>query len=242
MLSGNPAEPALLGKGIWLRSSWASFRVGYLGDWVYQQHLQDEFQLEEVNHSQTQLQLSTYAGLLTLNFTNRFDLYGIVGSSRMQIDKEIFTKRALSWGIGCKLVFLKHQNFFLGADVKYFETHQKPKYFVVDGLPYNIVSNYRLNYKEIQAGLGMSYRAWIFAPYLNATYLLTHVNPEPAIVLVRLPDTDEITDVESKSIISQNKWGMTLGLTLVDCHKASLSIEWRAFNQNAIDVNGEIRF
>lgn len=242
LLVGNPAQPALLGKGLWLRSSWCSFRVGYMGDWVYQQRFEDEFKLEGIDHTRTHLQLSTYAGMATLNFTNRLDLYGIVGSSRMQIDEEIYTKRALSWAVGAKLVFLKHRNFFLGTDIKYFETNQKPKYFVVDGLPYNIVSDYRLKYKEIQAALGMSYRAWIFAPYINATYILTHINPDPAVVLVRLPDMNEIVDVESKSIIGKKHWGMAIGLTLLDCSKASLSVEWRAFNQNSIDVNGELRF
>jgi hypothetical protein len=239
---GNPAEPALLNQGIWTRSSWGAFRVGYLDDWVYQQRFRDEFKLEGVTHTRTHLKLSTYAGMATFNFKKRLDLYGIVGSSRLQIDEEIFTKRALSWSVGAKLVFLKHKNFFLGTDLKYFETNQKPKYFVVEGLPYNIVSNYRLKYKEIQAALGMSYRAWIFAPYINGTYILTHVDPEPAVVLVRLPDVNEIVDVESKSIICKKRWGAALGLTLIDSAKASLSFEWRFFNQNAINLNGEIQF
>lgn len=242
MLTGNPAQPSLLGKGIWTQNSWCSFRVGYLDDWVYKQRFQDEFKLEGVTHTRTFLELSTYAGIANLNLKNRVDLYGIVGSSRLQIDQEIFTKRALSWAVGTKLILLKHKNLFFGTDFKYFETSQKPKYFVVDGLPYNIVSNYRLQYKELQAAAGLSYRAWMFSPYINATYILTRIEPDPLVALVQLPDLDEIVDVDSKSIICKKKWGMALGLTLVDCAKASLSFEWRGLNQNAIDVNGEIRF
>lgn len=243
ILVGNPAQPGLLESSILqTKPSWWSFRVGYLDDWVYKQRFRDEFHLAGVTQTQTCMKLSTYAALLTLNFKNRIDFYGIVGSSRMQIDHEIFTKRALGWGVGGKLILFKHGDFFLGTDVKYFETNQKPRYFVVDGFPFNIVSNYRLKYHEIQAALGMSYRAWIFAPYANATYLLTKVEPQPAVLFVRFPDMDEIVDVESKSIVGEKKWGMALGLTLVDCKSASLSFEWRVFNQNAIDVNGEIRF
>jgi hypothetical protein len=160
----------------------------------------------------------------------------------MQIDKEIFTKRALGWGVGGKLILFQHAGFFLGTDVKYFETNQKPRYFVVEGLPYNIESNYRLKFHEIQAALGLAYRAWVFSPYVNGTYILTHVEPEPAVLFVRMPDMNELVDIESKSIIGQKKWGLALGLTLVDSKKASLSVEWRAINQNGIDVNGEIRF
>lgn len=242
MLSGNPAEPGLMKKGIWLKPGWCSFRAGYLDDWVYQQRFQDEFKLEGVTHTRTFLKLSTYAGLLTINIKNGFDLYGIVGSSRLQLDQEIFTKRALSWGVGSKFILFRRQDFFIGADAKYFQTNQKPRYFIVDGAPYNIVSNYRLKYKEVQASCGMSYRAWVFAPYINATYILTHVEPEPAVVLVRLPETDEIVDVESKSIVSKKHWGMALGLSLIDSSKATFAIEWRLFNQNAVNVNGEIRF
>lgn len=229
-------------QGIWLGDSWISFRLGYFDDWIYKQRFQDEFKLDGVTHTRTFLKLSTYSGMLTLNFLDRLDLYGLVGSSRLQVDEEIFTKRALSWAVGGKGVLLKHRNFFLGADVKYFQTNQKPRFFVVDGLPFNIVSNYRLKVQEFQGALGISYRAWIFAPFISATYILTHIEPEPAVVLVRFPDMDEIVDVESKSIICKKPWGMALGLTLVDCCKATLAFEWRLFNQNAINVNGEVRF
>lgn len=243
MLTGNPAGPNLLEQGvIWTQPTWGSFRIGYLGDWVYKQRFHDEFPLNGAVHTQTVMKLSTYAALLTLNLKNRVDIYGIVGSSRMQIDREIFTKRALGWGVGGKLLLFQHRDFFIGTDVKYFATDQKPRYFIVDGLPFNIVSNYRLKYHEIQAALGLCYRAWIFAPYINATYLLAHIEPAPAKLYVRFPDVPENADIETKSMTNQKQWGLSLGLTLFDCKRASLSIEWRAINQNAIDVNGEIRF
>lgn len=242
MLCGNPAEPCFVDKGIWLHPSCVSLRVGYLDDWVYLQRFQDEFELEGVSQTQTYLKLSTYAGIATLNIANRLDLYGIAGSSRMQLDKEIFTKRAFSWALGTKFIIVKHHNFFLGGDIKYFETNQKPKYFVVEDLPYNITSNYRLNYQQMQASIGCCYRAWIFAPYINGTYILTRIDPKPQVVLVRLPDVNELADIESGSITCHKRWGMALGLTLLDSNKASLSFEWRTLNQNAVDINGEIRF
>lgn len=242
MFIGNPAEPGLMKKGLWFESSWGSFRAGYIDDWVYQQRFQDEFTLEGITYPQTYLKFSTYAALLTLNIKNGFDLYGIVGSSRLQIDDEIFTKRALSWGVGGKFILFRKKNFYVGVDAKYFQTDQKPRYFIVEGAPYTIESNYRLKYREVQAALGISYRAWVFAPYVNGTYIFTRIEPEPAIALVRLPDANELVDVESKSIIGKERWGMALGLSLVDNSKATLAFEWRFLNQNAININGEIRF
>lgn len=236
MLIGNPVQCALQ------TNRWVSFRVGYLNDWVYQQRFQDEFRLQGVVHTRTLIKMSTYAGMFSLNFKDRVDLYGIVGSARLQIDNEIFTKRALGWGVGSKFIIFTAGNFFFGADFKYFETHQKPKYFVVDGLSYNIVSNFRLQYSEMQAAVGMAYRISICSPYINATYLISKIEPIPAVVLVRLPDVNEVVDLTAKSVIIKKRWGMALGLTLIDKAKASLSVEWRCFNQNAVDWTFEFRF
>lgn len=242
MLIGNPGEPGLLEKGIVLNHDLCSFRFGYLDDWVYKQKFQDEFTLEDSTPTRTSSELSTYAGLLTVNFKDRIDIYGLVGSSRLQIDEEIFTKRALGWGVGTKWVIFKEGNFFIGADAKYFETNQKPRYFVIEGAPYNIVSNYRLKYYEVQVAVGMAYRATPFCPYINATYISTKIKPQPNRTLIRFPDVNEVTDLPTKSVSSKYKWGMAVGLTLLDSEKASLSCEWRGFNQNAVDVNLEVRF
>jgi hypothetical protein len=242
MLVGNPAEPALMDKGIIFKPRVMSFRLGYTDDWVYKQRFQDEFTLQGERHTRTFSELSTYAGIATINFVKRLDIYAMMGSSRMQIDDEIFTKRAFAWSVGSKLVFLKSKNFYFGLDAKYFQTDQKPKYFVIDGEPFNIVTNYKAKYQEIQAALGMAYRTSMFSPYINGTYILTHIEPDPAVILVRFPDSDELVDLELKSVIGKKHWGMALGLTLIDISKATLALEWRVFNQNAVNVNGEIRF
>lgn len=242
MFSGNPSDPALMEKGIISKFSSVSFRAGFMVDWMYKQRFQEEFLIKEEVH--TKNQLSTFAGMATLNFIKRLDLYAYLGSSRMQVDEQIYSKRAFSWCVGSKLVFLKHKNFFLGTDLKYFETDQKPKYFVVEGLAYNIVGEFRAKYFEAQGSLGMGYRASIFVPYINATYIYTHISHFPSEVAIRFPDEDLIgsTNDIPPSMTARKKWGMAVGFTLVDVSKATLAFEWRAFNQNGINVNGEIRF
>lgn len=242
MFTGNPANPALMEKGIVSKFSCVSFRVGFLADWMYKQRFQEEFLIREMVH--TKNQLTTFAGMATLNFIKRLDLYSYLGASRMQVDDQIYSKDAFSWCVGSKLVFLKHKNLYFGADVKYFETDQKPKYFVVEHLPYNIVGEFRAKYFEAQGALGMTYKYSIFAPYINATYIYTHVSHFPAEVAIRFPDEDLIgsTDDLPPSMICRRRWGMTLGFSLVDAAKAMLAFEWRLFNQYGINVNGELRF
>lgn len=240
MLVGNPSQPGILETGIYFGPGNFSFRAGYLDDWIYDQRFQDEF--DPSDSGKTSTKLSTYAGLLTFNFNNRLDIYGLVGSSRLQIDEEIFTKRALAWGVGGKLVIFREGNFFIGLDAKYFQTSQKPRYFVIDGAPYDIVSHYRLKYHETQVAVGMAYRTSLFVPYLNGTYIVSKLEPIPNWTIIRLPDENAYAEVQTRSISSRNRFGVALGLTLVDSLKMSLSCEWRGFNQNAVDVNGEIRF
>lgn len=248
MLSGNPAQPALQTQSLLkMRPTWVSFRTGYIDDWVYHQKFRDEVTVEGTTVALTGIQLSTYAGVATLNFKDRIDFYGIVGSSRIQIENEIFTKPALSWGVGGKLIIFEEGNFFIGTDFKYFQTNQKPRYLIVEGLPYNIMSDFRLIYRELLVSVGMAYRISICAPYINLTYLaennfVNRVIPDPQVLLVRLPDVDELADVPLKRLIVQERWGMALGLTLIDKGLATLAVEWRAFNQNAVDWNFEFRF
>jgi len=243
ILVGNPSQPAMQNTGvIRARPSGWSFRLAYLGDYVYRQRFNDEFRMAGCVETPSYIQLWTQAGMLTLNFRERVDLYGILGGSRLQIDKDVFTSQQLSWGMGGKLIIIHEGLLRVGVDIKYFQTDQKPLYFLCDHMAYNLVSNFHFDYHEIQAAMGISYRTKYLSPYVNATYLIAKLEPQPLIARVRVPQIDFDVDVVSKSVIGTRRWGIALGATLVASRKASLAIEWRAFNQNSVDVTGEIRF
>jgi hypothetical protein len=243
MLVGNPGQPALQLEGIAIECpQYCSFRVSYLDDYIFRQSCHDEFLVDGVEISETKMKLSTYAAMLTLNLVDRLDFYGILGSTQMQIDQEIFTKRRFAWGAGGKIVIFKLPKFKIGLDAKYFQTKQRPTFLISDHLAYNVISNFALNYQEIQVALGMTGQVSIFAPYINATYLIAKLTPEPRYLVVRFPDENLSVEIPSTAIIGGNRWGMALGLTLIDQSKASLAVEWRTFNQDAIDVNLEVRF
>lgn len=243
MLIGNPSQPVMQKYGIICSCpSWWSFRVTYFEDYVYRQRFKDEFKDSELGHSKTFSKLTTEAGQITLNLWNRLDLYGILGGSKIQLDNEVYTSRQFAWGTGLKCVIFHSGKLRIGADLKYFETDQKPLYFVSDGLPFNVLSSFTLQYSEIQGALGMSYRAGPLIPYIYATYLITKIDPLPPTVSVLFPFMNLEADMVMKSVVGQRRWGMAVGATLVDCKKGSLAVESRFFNQNSIDVNVEVRF
>lgn len=244
MWIGNPAQPGMQTQGIVLQSEWCSLRLGYLNDWVYHQDFRlNEFELGAEEHIDNTVQLATHAGLATFNFRDWIDLYAILGGSQLQVNEEIFTKPYFSWGVGGKILFFHMGNVRAGADMKYFQTDQTPDYFLAGGQAYNVLLPVVLAYSEIQAALGLSYETSWFSPYADLTYLISQLDAQPPKkAYVRFPQPGARDDVPVQASSGAKRWGMALGATILDKKTGSLALEWRLFNQNALDVNAEIRF
>jgi len=241
---GNPAQPYLQKKGVILQSEgdW-SFRLAYLDDYVYRMRFREEFEkLASYSATPVFVKLATNAGLVTLNLFNRLDVYGILGTAQLQVGQVIYTKRELAWGVGGKILLAKIAKISFGIDMKFFTTSQQPLFFAAGGNAYNIVNEYRMNYWEIQGAFGTSYRTKFISPYLHLTYLISKLDPQPMIALVRLPSDPVSVDAETKPVIGHRRWGMAVGATLLGSPKATLTVESRFINQNAIDICGELRF
>jgi hypothetical protein len=243
MLTGNPSEPSLCQNGVIISpAADCSLRIGYLDDYVYRQRSKELRITDEEVSSQTFIKLNTHAAMAVFNFRNRIDLYALLGSSQLISDKEIFTRSQFAWGVGGKIIIFQRGDFTIGTDIKYFRVDfNSINYLVSDGVPYNTLGQFILKYDEIQVALGASYKASIIAPYINATYLKADLSPSPDIILIRYSPTDLI-DIPIATITTQRRWGLAVGATIIASSKATLSVESRMFNQNAIDVNLEIRF
>jgi hypothetical protein len=243
MLIGNPAQPSLLTQGIVISPpASCSLRIGYLDDYVYRQRYKEFRVINETSSSKSFVKIYTHSALATFNFRNRLDLYGLLGSSRMVLDREIFTRSQFAWGLGGKLVIFQQDNVSIGTDIKYFQCdYSYINYLVSDGTPYNVVGPFTLKYNETQLALGICYKMHWIAPYINATYLISEIEPDPGIILIQLSPSD-LVDSPIASITTQRRWGLAVGATLISCAKAALSVESRMINQNAIDINLEIRF
>lgn len=239
----NPADPSLLTDGL-IQSppGWYCLRVGYMADHLYQQNYKEEFPSPEGHPPSNYTKMVMDAATITLSFKNRFDLSVLLGSAQIQIDQDVFTKRQFAWSLGGKYLIYKTGSIFVSLDLKYLESQQKPLYFLGDGYAYNIVSDFKLSYTEMQAALGAAYKTTKLSPYIYLSYLYSKIEPQPYSVIVRIPTFDMTADTSSHSIINQRRWGMAVGGTLLGGKKGSLTIESRFFNQNAINVSGEIRF
>jgi hypothetical protein len=240
---GNPAAACLQTEGlIWEDTKWASLRTSFQQDYVYKQEFHEEFQIGDCKINQSKVKLWTQAGQITLNMKDRFDLYGIIGRVKLEIDEDVLTKQNFGWGVGGKFLIYNGKGLKAGCDLKYTETEQKPQFFQCDHFAYNVTSNFHYNYSEIQAAIGISYSLKNISPYANASYLISKLKALPPTVKVKIPIEDIEVNVNAKSIIGRNHIGMVLGATITDQKKASLNFEWRAFNQSAVNISGDLRF
>ncbi len=240
---GNPAQPELTQSSL-IRtepSNWA-LRAAYVDDFIYALHVKNEFDFGPTNEKPPLVQFSTDAALITLTLWNRLDLYGIIGSSKLRMDDEIYTNSQLSWGFGTKILFFSGESLRIACDFKYFQSDQNPLFLVVDHMPLNVASDWTIRYEEYQASVGASYQTSWLCPYLHLTYIATKIKPTPFTFLVDVPGFNEPMDASIHSFDGIRRWGMAVGATLVGGSKITLAVESRFFNQNAVDANLEVRF
>lgn len=242
-VSGNPAQPDLMPKGVvpFKNKVWA-LRVAFLDDYVYSQHFEGNLEVASVEEKPPSVSIASEIAQVTLNYARRLDLYGLVGSSKMQIDQEVFARRQFSWGVGAKAIAFEHNCFRIGADFKYFQSDQKPLFLVSSGLALDIESDLMFFYREYQGSFGLSYQSGMFCPYINGTYINAEINPNQYTFLVSVPGFEEPMDAMMCSFSGKNPWGLAVGATLVMGEKGTLSVESRFFNQNGINASLEIKF
>lgn len=238
---GNPSAPCYLQDGILIeKKPGFSIRTGYLTEYVYQASFVDEF--ETTQTSRTNASLSTISGMAVLNVLDRWDIYMLVGTTKLKMEQMIEANRNFSWAIGTTATMYRGENFSLGADLKYFETDQKPNFFLVNGLVRPLEGPFRLELQEIQAAIAGSYDIGYFVPYIGLTYLFSKISPVPTLGLISIPERDLILEFEANPSINHKKIGLVLGTSLVSNETMNLNVETRMIDQNALNISGQLRF
>lgn len=261
---GNPSEASLLCDGIFLEggccdpcnpcSSWFesfSFRLGFYGDYVFNRHMEvrsDGPDIEDV-------EIHTNAAYFALNFCNRFDVFATAGAttfdlstnnsafgilSGLRFDLESGSAcaswsvggRATLWEIGCTTFGIEGQYFRANPDIK--------RITISDLISFYPDNAFHARYDEWQVGLGVSHRINIFVPYAAVKYSRARWDLGGntfAFILGETTFTETMRDLENKK-----SWGYAVGVSLIACEKAALTVEGRFADEKALYVNGQVRF
>ncbi len=264
---GNPSEASLMCDGLvyeglcadfcqpgigWC-DAW-SFRVGFYGDYVFERHMEEDTDSgtrEDLEH----FEMFTNAGYLAVNFYDRIDIFGTLGATNMNLAGNstyfgitpanhrliLESDTDFSWSIGLRGTLWECGCFSFGAEAQYFYTRPDLRYVGELAAPGAYPDGFiDMKYQEWQLGLGVAYRIWNFVPYAGVKF--SHVNldmdnasvtivAQPAFVVLLHPDGNH-----------KHQWGYAIGVSIVDCEKAALTVEARYPDETALYVNGQIRF
>lgn len=264
---GNPSDASLLCDGlIWEGHcgdfcdpclSWCdafSLRVGFYGDYVFNRHMQ----LDVANAPERDIehtQLFTNAAFIAGNFWDRFDIFTTLGSTNIFIDTnnkafgfggtgrfQIETTSAFSWSIGARGTIWECGCTSLGAEFQYFYTKPDIKRVTLDGEASVYPGDgFDAKYWEWQFGIGISHRINVFVPYVAVKFAGSRLRFGDA--RFTFIEDDEV-ERDGELFRTENKkfCGFAVGVSLIDCEKASLTVEGRFCDEKAVYVNGQIRF
>jgi major outer membrane protein len=262
---GNPSDASLLCDGlIWEGHcgdpcdpclTWCdafSVRVGFYGDYVFNRHMEDD--TNEFDKQIEYTEVYTNAAFLAGNFWDRFDIFATLGATNIFIDTnalafgssfsgtrfQLATNTHFSWSVGGRGTLWECGCTSIGAEVQYLYTQPEVQRITIGALDSIYPSNIDAKFREWQIGAGISHRINIFVPYAAIKWSRAKLDFDNARFTFLTPDGfDTVTLVDTRS---RKNLGYAIGVSLVDCEKASLTVEGRFSDEKALYVNGQIRF
>ncbi len=239
---------------------WFSVRGGFRGDYVFDRHLSQNGP-DPVNVNR--YSIFANEGVVTLNFWDRLDIYGLVGAASQsirasdskntggQIAPIVSTPQyhylnfstGTIWGIGARATILEH-NFgccgtsYLGADINYESIgSRKNSIDLENGVPATTVNdNVSLqSYQEMQVSVQLGHKIARLTPYIAAKWSNAHLGV----------NTNNNWQKGNKNEGFSNKnrhWGYAVGVSLVDVARMTVTAEARFVDESAMTITGEFRF
>ena len=265
---GNPWDASLLCEGIlwdgncsdpndpcvnWC-DAW-SIRFGFYGDYVFDRHLQVD---DHGNHSTIhKTEIYTNAGYLSLNFYDRFDIFGTLGathiaftaqrgafSSAVANDYFFFDAETyFSWSVGFRGTILEWGCFGIGAEAQYFYTRPKVNFVrdETDSPQYGRTGD-RIVYHEWQVGLGASYKYYIVSCETSLVPYIAIKCSGASLHSGGLLYEDGGNSIQVLDLENDRWFGFAVGATLVGSNKVNVTVEGRFIDERAVHVNTQFRF
>lgn len=241
---GCPAAPALIQEGFFIScKSPVDVRAGYEGDFVADARLQ---QFESGKGRVDNFSQQTNSGTITLNVKNRWDIFGLCGTSRTCADwrfsqegdthrAEVGTLYNVLWGLGSRALLYKSETANLGIGGRYEQCHYDQLWLTIDGIDQPGESPF-LDWRVWQLDFDFGYTIDIFTPYIGLKY---------SNVRVDIGNFDEpIADHGNGCDAFKNRSpvGVFIGCSLSSGKYFMLNVEGRLIDEEAVTISGDFRF
>lgn len=236
---GNPAEPEIIDQGFFIPQNISvGVKVGYQGDRIFDRLLKAKDKARgRVDHFAMQMD----QGVVILNYLDRFEIYGSVGSMRSdfwmrpKIDqkrREFETHDSVTGGGGARLLLAQWGNTGIGFDGKIQWGKPAIKWVAVNGV--SSASGAHVNYREWQGSAAVFHTVGIFTPYLGVKYSAVHAAVQGL--------SKKAYPHSHFKMVSRCRFGMALGCTLSSGKKFDLFVEVQMVDEQGLSFGGNIRF
>jgi hypothetical protein len=240
----NTSAPQLIKCGFFIpKDSVVSVRAGYEGDFVADGRMQQHDWGNGRVDSYTQ---ETNSGTVTLNFLNRLDIYGLVGSSRTCADwrfttggdvhrAQLETLYNFLWGAGARGILYESSCFAFGAGGRFEHSKYDNLWMTIDGAVQK-ASHTELHWRVWQIDLDMSYKIDLFTPYIGVKYS----NVRSGVGIFSVPISNSGMGVNCFK--NRTPVGVFIGCSLSSGKYFMLNIEGRLIDEEAVTISGDFRF
>ncbi len=278
----NPAAASLLCDGIFWEGhcgdmcdpclTWCdafSMRVGFWGNYEFNRYMETNDTNEHRDVDVTKVIHN--AGYVVGNFWDRFDIYGTLGASKIDLwgDMAVWDSQSntaavtasgqalfhlqtdtdFAWSIGARGTVWECGCTSIGAEFQYLQTRPQLKFF--DEYNNDAAVTERMRQAFATGGYGIKYYDWQIG--LGIAHRINMLVPYAAVrwsnakldlgKAILNDGTGGIANhTRLDTLRSIKSWGYAVGVSLVDCEKMALTVEGGFAASLEASVIGEIRF
>jgi hypothetical protein len=240
---GNAAAPKLIQEGVYASPStgW-SIRLGYEGDFVFDGRMEQQGGGRIDEYTQ-----DTNSGVLILNFHDRLDFYGILGSSDTAADwrfinpsdqvlrMEVTTNTSFLWALGGHAILYEWGPACLGFGGRYATSHAELKKISQNGVLFPAAGAVA-HWSSWQIHLDLSCRIDFFTPYIGVKYSNARMDFD------HFPVQIGSNGERNNHLRNKDPIGFYLGCTISSGQWFMLNLEGRLADEEAATVSADLRF
>lgn len=245
LYNGNPSLPMMPEVGLFIpKEKWIGFKAGYQFDNVYDRKLHMEGQhLDGCRKSVQKYESLTNFGVATINFNDRVEVFGNLGSMSCEISHHPFSDTRISyhtpthfiWGVGGRAILAYWGDLQVALNAAYAQSDLQLSSLKVNGSSYP-KGHAEIDFSEWQVGIGVSYRLKWFIPYIGADYSDFRARIEHLDSIELLIPSKHVTFKETYPL------GIFLGFGLSPHRAFSFNAEARFINENAVSLSADFKF
>ena len=245
LYNGNPSLPMMPEDGMFIaREDWLGIKLGYQFDCVWDRRLHMVGQTPEHSRKKVQEYNSlTNFGVATINFNDRFEVFGTLGAMSCEASQRPFkntkvsyqTQTHFAWGAGARAILAYWGDLQLALNAAYVQSNMPLSSLKVNGRSY-AKKQAEFEFRQWQVGIGVSYHFRWFIPYIGVDYSDFRSRIEHLNAIKFLFPKKHVTFKETYPT------GLFFGFGISPIRAFNLNVEVRLINENAVSVSSDFKF